>query len=501
MKGTHILRKWIYLALAAVMAFGVSGCVDREGLARNKKTEQLVQDPVMPVRTTKAETSAISQTIDITGEVTTSEEVLVGAKLPGKVVAVYVKDGDPVKAGQVIAQQDTTTYQLQVQQAASAVAAARSTLNQARTNAHVAPSRSNASLAAAQAQLRSAKAQLKKAMAGARDEEREQANNNVKSARSNMDTAKATVTRKRKLFADGAISQQELDVAENTYQAAMSQYDNALQAQRISQNASRPEDIESARESVRQAEESVRNAKAAKNLDVVYGDQVEAAKANLQSALTQLDLAKQNLSDLSIRSPFSGRISGRPVQIGAFVGSGASIAHLIGAEGAYFEGEVPESAISSISLGSSVTISIDALGGKKLSGTVLAINPLGQEVGRLFKVRVQINGDLQGIRPGMFARGSILVRTIPSATVVPSTAIFQRGKDDYVFTVVGDTAKLVKITKGLSKDGQVQVFGVNPGDSIVVEGQNSIETGTKVKVEDSATNPAPENSGSGGSGL
>ena len=68
--------------------------------------------------------------------------------------------------------------------------------------------------------------------------------------------------------------------------------------------------------------------------------------------------------------------------------------------------------------------------------------------------------------------------------MVPTTAVVQRGSDDYVFMVDGTKAKLARITKGLQKDGVVQVQGVNPGDKIVVSGQNSLDDGSPIRIDD-----------------
>jgi RND family efflux transporter MFP subunit len=477
------MRRTLLLALAALIVIGAGGCVDRAAQKQNKLTAETLQNPVMPVTVQTAKRMTLTDSLEITGQVVTSDDVAVGAKVGGRVVSVYVKDGDPIRAGGTIAALDATSYRLQVQQAMSMVSAARASLNQAMSNAKINPSRSSSAVAAAEAQLRSARAQLQKAKKGARDEEKIQAANNVNAARSNLNTAKKELERKRKLLEEGAISRQQFDITENAYQAALSQYENALQAQSISQSASRPEDLESAAELVRQAEEGVRSAKAQKKLDILLDDQVQAARANLQSAQAQLALARENANDAIIRSPFTGKIAGKPVQIGAVVGAGTAVAHVIGAQGAYFEGEVSENSISKVKVGGRVEVSIDALDGQKLSGSVVAISPLGSEVGRLFRVRVQIIGNMAAVRPGMFARGAVIMRTLPDVTVIPSTAIVQRGDQNYVYVLTGDTVKLTKVTTGLTTDGVVQVIGFPTDQKIVVSGQNTLDDGSKVKVE------------------
>ena len=191
----------------------------------------------------------------------------------------------------------------------------------------------------------------------------------------------------------------------------------------------------------------------------------------------------------------AGKISGKPVQVGTVVGAGNPVAQVIGGTGAYFEGEVSENAIAKISLGSRVSVKIDALDGRTLPGTVVAINPLGDQVGRIFKARVQIVGDLAGVRPGMFARGSVVLRSYPNVTVVPTEALVERGANDYVFVVEGSKVKLTSVSKGLQKDGVVEVTGVTPGEKIVVSGQTSLDDGTPIRIDESKSDTASTTAG------
>ncbi len=459
-----------------------SGCVNRAAQEQAKKTQAIVTDPKKSVAVAKAETMTLRETLEITGEVTTANDTLVGAKVSGRVTSVYVKDGDKVVAGQLIAELDGVNQRIQVQQALSQVQAARSTLAQAQANATVGPQRTSAALGQAQAQLRSAKAQLQKALNGSRPEERAQAEAAVRIARSNAETAKRELERVRTLFAQQVVSQQRLDQAENAFNAASSQLQQAEAAFAMQRNWTRPEDIASARESVKQAEEAVRTAQAGKSLDVLLGQQVQTAQANLQSAQAQLALARQSLTDLQIRAPFSGQVFGKPVQPGSVLGPGSPVARLVGSEGAYFEGEFPASVMSKIQVGSAVNVTVDGIGTAGLIGTITSISPSASNVGRLFKARVQVPFQSQ-VKPGMFARGAVTLRTVTGATVVPTQSITKRGTKSVVFVVQGDKAKLIEVTPGLTSDGHTEVSGVSPSDDVVVSGQSDLDDGSTVTVE------------------
>ncbi len=484
---------WISLVL---LALATAGCkVDREGQARAKKTAESLSDPTVTVTAKDISYQTLQETLEITGQVTTSSDSQVGAKNSGKIVAVYVKDGDPVSVGQTIATQDTSSLSAQlnqalagVQSAASAMQAANAQLSQATTNARIQPTRSASAVRQAEAQLRSAKANLSKALAGAREEDRVQAEWNVRQAKAALDKAQKDLDRYTKLVAEGAVAAAVLEQYRLAYDTAQANYNSALQRQLALGN--RSEDIEVAREAVRQAEEAVSGAKALQALDVNLNDQVQAARsqvssarAQMQSAQAQVALARQAIADSTIKAPFSGKISGNPVQPGTVVGPGSPVARIVGKEGSYFEGEVPETNIEKISLGSPVSIEVNALNGLKFNGTVQAISPSGETVGRLFRVRVAITGDTNSLKPGMYATGKVVLRTIPNAATVPTVAIVKRDGKDVVFVLDGDKVKQVAVQTGLQTDGVTQVDGLTSSQKVIVAGQNSLDDGSKIKLE------------------
>lgn len=477
------------------LALSIVGCVNRQAQEQAKETEKTLSNPVVSVTAEPVAVKTLSETLEITGQVTTSTDSQVGAKNSGKIVAVYVKDGDPVSAGQTIAVQDTSSLSAQLNQALSGIQAASSAmqsanaqLSQAMSTARIQPTRSASAVRQAEAQLRSAKAQLTKVLAGAREEERSQAEWNVRQAKSALDKAQKDLDRYTKLVAEGAVAAAVLEQYRLAYDTAQANYNSALQRQLAL--STRTEDVEVAREAVRTAEEAVRSAKAQQALDVNLNDQVQAArgqvnaaKAQMQSAQAQVALARQAIADATIKAPFGGKISGNPVQAGTVVGPGTPVVRIVGKEGSYFEGEVPETSIDKISLGSPVSVGVSALNGVQFNGSVQAISPAGETVGRLFRVRVAFSGDTSTLKPGMYAVGKVTVRTIPNASTVPAVAILKRDGKDVVFVVDGDKAKLVAVRPGLQTGTTVQVDGLTSGQQVVIAGQNSLDDGSKIKLE------------------
>ena len=340
--------------LALAIAFGMTGCVDRKGQVAARDTAAIVNDPLRDVSVSPVIIEDIQELLEINGEIVTSDDAQISSQVTGKIKSLNVKEGDTVSQGQVIATMDAENLQQQVDQARASLANSTAQLAQATANARLTPGKSSAVVRQAEAAVRSAKSQLQKSLNGSRPEERQQAQNNVDSAKSNMDTAKKNLERVRTLVKEGALPDSQLDTAINTYETATSQYQNALQAQRLVQDSVRPEDIETAREAVRQAEQALESAKSSKKLDVVLIDQVNGARAQVISARAALEVAEKNLRDTSIRAPFAGRIYGRPLQAGVVVGSGTPIARVVGGSGVYFEGQAPSDKVGQIQAGTPI---------------------------------------------------------------------------------------------------------------------------------------------------
>ncbi|MBS1725171.1 MAG: efflux RND transporter periplasmic adaptor subunit [Armatimonadetes bacterium] len=477
------MRKFGIFALVIAVGLGASGCVDRKAQAAAKETATIVNDPVREVAVTPVLVQDIQDLIEINGEIATSEDAQISAQSSGKISAVFVKEGDVVSTGQVVATLDSENLQNQVSQARAGLSSALAQLSQAKSNAALTPSRSEAAVKQAEAALRGAKAGLQKALNGSRTEERQQAENNVASAKSNYETARKNLDRTRKLVKEGALAESQLDTAQTSFDTAATQYENSVEALKLVQNSVRQEDIEAAREQVRQAEQGVESAKASKKLDVTLGDQVSAAQAQVQSARAQVAVAEKNLREASVRSPFSGRVYGKPLQAGVVVSPGTPIARVVGGSGVYFDGQVPSDKMARVEVGTLVSISVDALAGKTFTGHVVAVSPQGDNVGRLFNIRIQFDNASNLIKPGMFAKGQVQLGEVKGAMLIDQGSILTREGQKYVMVAEGDKAKKVNITTGIRQDSKVEVHGLTNTAKVISRGQDGLVDGSKIKVE------------------
>lgn len=235
--------------------------------------------------------SAIAVSGRLRGEVETS----VGAQTGGRVAEVPVREGDRVRAGQVVARLDDEVLRAQAGQAQVGVETARAQLAQAdgalRTALLQAESADDAvatarallaqasrpplpsdvarldaetrqAVAVAQARLAGARQRLAELREGPTREEREQAQAQADQARASLEQAERDRERQRQLLRDGAVSRASLDTAETAATVARRTYENAAARLRQVQTGTRAELLAQAQAEVAAAEATVVGAKA-----------------------------------------------------------------------------------------------------------------------------------------------------------------------------------------------------------------------------------------------
>jgi len=428
-------------------------------------------------------TQSMVELMEITGAITNSDDATVTANAAGKIVSVSVKDGDSVTAGQVIGRQDTVDEQAMLRQQLSSVSSAMARLNEARNDAAIGPKRSASVVRASRAQLQQAEQNLLKAKNGARPEEKAQAEANVRNAKTQLDISKRALDRAESLFKEGAISQKERDNAQSLYSNALANYESALESKRIVLNATRSEDLRIAMASVTSARESLQQAIDNQKLDSQYIEKISQAEANLNQARESVNLARMAIEDSIIKSPLTGRISGKPAQPGQYLGPGTPFVRIIGRDGIYFEGDVPETKINLVKQGMQVIVSLEAVPNTKISGKVAAINPSSGSLGRLFKVRITLDSTPDTVKSGMFARGKIELSRNDNAIAVPKNVLLRDTNGEYVFVLNGDVAQRISVKTGRTQGEMVQVDGLPAGKQLVIQGQDQLKAGTKVRIE------------------
>ena len=453
-----------------------------------KKFEPKPKPPANPgisVRVGYAHTGSMASVIEVSGDIKALKTAVLSAKMQGRVAAVPYREGDSVRAGTVVARQDTSDLEAGVRQAEAGLLTAKARLSQAATSEGLTETQTEASIVQAQAALDAAKANLRMIKSGARSQERAQAENAVASAEANFKNADINLKRMRDLYSQGALSKQQMDLVQMQHDIASSQYDSARQQLSLVKEGARSEEIEAAQKQVAQAEEGLRIAKSNRSQKALRREDIKAAKAGVAQADAALAYAKQQLANAYIRTPIAGTVSKRAIEPGEMAGSGTPLVEVVALNTLYFEAQVSEMDVDRVKVGQPVELTVDALPARKFLGSVQKILPTADEKSRQFTIRIAVANAAGDLRPGMFARGSIEIARHSNTVIIPKDALMTNGNGLSVYLVVDSVAKLQPVTTGFETREEAEaISGVSDGDVLVTVGQDKLSDGVKVHVAD-----------------
>ncbi len=526
----------------------VGGFLIRSISAKRKTAEKALKaEEAVAVRVVPVRRGSIERAFTVTGTVEADVLINVVPKVPGKVSAVYVDEGDNVRAGQILARLDNTDLLAQRKQAEAAIAAARARLKQAQTGTGLQATETDTTIATAEAQLATAKARLRQAEAaaevtitqtqtsvqqaeealraaqarldlvreGARRQEKQQAEEAVRQAKANLDTAEKNLKRAEKLLAEGAMAQQQYDAAKLQYDVAQAQYNTAVQqldmvregarSQEVqmaeaqveqaraalalakandAQNRIRQQDVEAAKEAVQQAEAGLRMARASRARNAISKEDVEAARAALNQAQANLSFVNAQISYTVIRAPAAGVIVRRNVDKGEAASPAMPMFIIVNNRNVYLRAKVSETQISDVRLGDTVDVTVDALGDRVFVGKIVEILPAADPEGRVFEAKISLPNPEGLLKQGMFARARVVSEAQNDVLLVPREAVQRIDDKQVVYVVTGGRAEERVVTTGINDETDIVVLsGLSEGQQVIVEGQHLVRPGAKVNVQ------------------
>ena len=215
------------------------------------------------------------------------------------------------------------------------------------------------------------------------------------------------------------------------------------------------------------------------DLDKLRSEEL-AARARVEVSKAELQTADLRLRHTHVTAPDDGVISARTVNVGQVAQMGTEMLRLLRKGRVEWRAEIPESRMREIRVGQDVKLT--TADGAQLDGKVRAIAPTVESSTRAGLVYVDIPAT-GGARPGMFARGEILLGR-SAASMAPLSSIVTQDGYTYVF-VVSDQQLVVRrhVETGAVRDKQIEIVsGVQPGERIVDKGAGFLKDGDRVRV-------------------
>lgn len=217
--------------------------------------------------------------------------------------------------------------------------------------------------------------------------------------------------------------------------------------------------------------------------DLIVAQNVDTAKARLEVAKANLQRADTLLQFTKVTAPFSGVITRRFVDPGAFVPSAtsgsaaqnAAIVTLVDLKTVRVQVAVPEPEVALIKKGLPVKITVDGLPGKSFQGTISRFSQALDEVSKTMLAEIDLANESGELRPGMYATTKIGVEKHTDALLVPVEAVLVEKIGSSVFTVADGKAKKTAVKTGFNDGAFVEIVdGFSGNEPIIAVGKMTL---------------------------
>jgi multidrug efflux pump subunit AcrA (membrane-fusion protein) len=185
-----------------------------------------------------------------------------------------------------------------------------------------------------------------------------------------------------------------------------------------------------------------------------------------------------------VKAPITGTIVKVSTEEGSTVGPGVPLAYVEDLKDLKIKANIIEKYISQIKTGENVEITFDAYQDRIFKGKVTDVDPTVNSQTRSLGITIEFEDPKREILPGMYANNQIITKTITTALLIPSTAVFAKENQFYVYIINDNKVSRKTIEKGLETYENVQVTaGLNVGDIVVTTKSSLLGEGSTVSVK------------------
>ncbi|HEV7525144.1 MAG TPA: biotin/lipoyl-binding protein [Acidimicrobiia bacterium] len=298
---------------------------------------------------------------------------------------------------------------------------------------------------------------------------------NVQAAQTSATQAQASVTTAQNLLTTAQQNQtsgklqdqQSVDNAQNSLTAANLQYQSTLAGNAVKQQPAKPEDLAQSRASVASAQQQLASAQKNED-DTILQAPVSGTVASVSGTVGQYSSSGGSGSGSS-----SGSSTGSSAASSSSTSSTASSSFVdltdvrsLDVKVGFTETDAPK-----IRVGGAATITLDALTGQTLTGTVLSLDTNQTVVSNVVTYYAKVGFDSlpARVKPGMTASVAVVLDKRDNAVTLPTSAVPTSGTTATVTVRSGSSDTSRSITLGLRGDNAVEITsGLSAGEQIVV---------------------------------
>jgi len=400
-----------------------------------------------PLRITTARVPGrvVERSVDTVGRLAAWEEVVVRAPFAGSVIHLGADLGDSIRAGQPLANLERHEADLAIVPLTTDLTDARDALARARA----AGDASRANLARERESRRTLAAEVERARGEAEARRRE-------------------LERAQALRAQDLIATRDVEDARRRWEAA-----DAL--------------VRSAEAGLGQQGDQLQAAEAQRQADL---DALTAGEALVRQREAAVALERTRLGGTVIASPLTGLVATRHVAAGDLVTDGAPLFTVVAIDPLKYLGTAPARTAVEIRPGQELRLTTDAVVGRVFSAEVTRVaSEVDLSTHTLALEARLLNGEAL-LRPGLGARGRVLLRRDTRVPFVPAAALVQVAGAHTVFVVTEGRVEARGVTTGRRDAGWVEILnGVRPGETVATSGLAQLSDGARVMPAASPATP------------
>jgi RND family efflux transporter, MFP subunit len=208
-------------------------------------------------------------------------------------------------------------------------------------------------------------------------------------------------------------------------------------------------------------------------------------QSKLQQAVSMEQISRKSLKDAGLHAPFSGVISSKSIEPGMNVMPGIEVMQLADISTVNIKIAVPEKEISRVNKGQQAEVRVGALGDKLFTGVVSEKGIVANPLAHTYEVKIKLNNTSHELMPGMVCKVGVHSRETEAGIVLPNHTVQLQPDGKKFVWVVKDNAASQRIvnTGDLTSEGVIITVGLQPGDEVIVAGNQKVSEGTKIAIK------------------
>lgn len=223
----------------------------------------------------------------------------------------------------------------------------------------------------------------------------------------------------------------------------------------------------------------------------------EKAKAEVQRAQADADLAKRDHRHSRVRSPIRGLINAKLVSQGEYVKAETVVARILNVSTLHVRFTVPELEASRLVHGQELRFTVRGVPGAEFKARLFHLSQKADPVTRAVEGKGEVVEKTDGLRAGTFAQVRMTTGR-QEGLLVPERAVLPTERGFILFTLDGTKAAARVVKLGLRVDGLVEIVeGLRKGETVVVDGALTLRDGVEVELSEPAPAKPPEKGSAG----